>query len=111
MNKIKELIQECRELKKELGIKNQELTKMKKSIRLFMIDSGIPEVDGVTTRRSFSFDVGMFKMKYPKMAEKYTREETITTIKGIIDKDGIRKYHPEEYKKCVVEGTVKLYGL
>ena len=111
MNEIQKLIQECRDLKKEVGIKNKELTKMKKAIRFYMMDSGIPEVDGVTTRRSFSFDIGMFEKEYPEISEKYTTKRSITTIEKNIDKKLIEKYHPEEYKKCVVEGTVKLYGL
>ena len=111
MNEIQKLIQECRDLKKEVGIKNKELTELKKTIRLYMIDSGVPEVDGVTTRRSFSFDIGKFKKEYPETLKKFTKTETITTTNEIVDTKGIKVYYPEEYKKCIKEGTVKLYGL
>ena len=111
MNEIQKLIQECRDLKKEVGIKNKELTELKKTIRIYMIDSGVPEVDGVTTRRSFSFDIGKFKKEYPETLKKFTKTETITTTNEIIDTKGIKEYYPEQYKKCLKEGTVKLYGL
>jgi len=119
MNIIKELIQECRELKKELGIKNKELTRMKNAIRLFMIDSGIPEIDGVKIRRGFSaFDLELLRLEKHDLFERYAirEEHTIVTFENVITKEKLKllqKEHPElwndqDYRK---EKTPGLYGL
>lgn len=119
MNKIQELIQECRDLKKEVGIKNKELTKLKKTIRIYMIDSGIEEFDGVKIRRGFSaFDLELLRLEKSNLFERYaTREEhTIVTFENKITKEKLKllqKEHPElwndpDYRK---ERTPSLYGL
>lgn len=94
---LKELIQKCRVLKEEL--------------RTFLIDSGIKEFDGVEIRRAFSFDAGWFKIKHPGLADKFLKEETIITIRDIVDKKGLKKHAPEIYQDCLAEGTARLYGL
>lgn len=111
MSELRELISECRELKKEVAQKSSNLNKLKEKIREFMIDSGVKEIDGVEIRRSFSFDQGLFKMKYPDLAEKFIREETITSVRDVVDKKGLKKHASEEYRSCEVENTARLYGL
>jgi len=108
---LEELIQKCRVLKKEVKVKDTELKKLKEELRTFLIDSGIKEFDGVEIRRSFSFDAGWFKITYPNLADKFIKEETITTVRDVVDKKGIQKHCPEEYRDCLAEGTARLYGL
>jgi len=111
MTELKELISKCRALKAEVGIKNSELKELKEELRVFMIDSGLNKFDGVEIRRAFSFDNGWLKLKYPDLAVKFIKEETITTIRDVVDKKGLQKHAPEEYKACLAEGTARLYGL
>lgn len=110
-NELKELIEKCRVLKKEVGVKGKELAKLKEDLRTFMIDSGLKEYDGIEIRRSFSFDIGWLKVTYPKLAQQFVKEESITTIRDVVDKKGLQKHAPEEYKECLAEGTARLYGL
>jgi len=108
---LKELVSQCRALKVIVEIKNDELKGLKEELRTFMIDSGIKEFDGVEIRRAFSFDAGWFKITYPNIAEKFIKEETIKTVRDVVDKKGIKKHYPEEYQVCLAEGTARLYGL
>lgn len=108
---LHELIKKCRELKAEVGIKNIKLDELKEKLREIMIDSGLIEYDGIEIRRSFSLDIGWLKMKHPELAKKFVKEETITTIKDVIDKKALKKHAPEIYKECLAEGTARLYGL
>lgn len=119
MSEIKELIQKCRELKAEVGIKSSELKELKEELRVFMIDSGIKEYNGVEIRRSFSsFDIELLRLEKSKLFERYcTREEhKIVTFENSISKKMLKllsEEHPElwndpDYRE---EKTARLYGL
>lgn len=119
MADLKELIDKCRELKQTVGIKSQELSALKDELRVFMMDSGISEYDGVKIKRSFTaFDLELLRLEKPELFERYaTREEhTIVTFENVISKEKLKllqKEHPElwndsDYRK---ERTASVYGL
>ena len=118
LNELEDLIEKARSLKINADKSNKELKAIKEELRIFMIDSGIKEYQGVEIRRSFSFDVGALKMDYPKLYSKYVIEEEKTITKTTIDikfpkknKDKLREEHREAFIDCNVENTPQVRGL
>lgn len=118
-NELKTMIKECRDLKAEVGTKNKILKKLKSELRIFMIDSGIKNCDGVEIRRSFSsLDLELLRLEEPDIFGKYCKyeEHTIITFDSTITKKNLEKIrlnHPNiwndpDYRK---EMTARLYGL
>jgi len=68
------------------------------------------EEEGVTIKcqRSFSFDIGMFKLKQPGFAKSFITEEIITKVRDVLDKKRLMERYPDNYKKYLVELTPRL---
>ena len=110
------LIAESRGVKARADANNKELKKLKEKLRVFMIDSGIKECDGVKIRRTFSFDVGALRLDYPELAKLYVKEETktVTSTYDVFDKkdkERLREDHPDVYRECNIENTAQVRGL
>ena len=114
-NELKKLIDEARDIKKI----STRLAPIKEKIRIFLIDSGIKECEGVEIRRSFSsLDLELLRLEKPELFERYCQREehTITTFNNTITKNNLEKIqeeHPEiwndtDYRR---ELTARLYGL
>lgn len=80
-DELKGMIKAVREKKKRAGFVSRQLNNMKEALRVFMIDEGIQEYDGVSIRRSFSsFDLELFRLEHPDEFAKYCKYEEIKTI-------------------------------
>ena len=114
LNELDDLINKCREAKAKANDMNVSFNLLKEKLRVFMIDSGIKNYNGVEIRRNFSFDIGMFKMYYPKLAEIFVDVEIITKNKNVISKKNkeiIQKEHLSAFRECNVENTPQVRGL
>lgn len=115
-NELEDLIDRCRDAKAETSAMSKTLKVLKEKLRVFMIDSGIKEYNGVEIRRSFSFDIGVFKIVYPELSKQYVKEETktITSTYDVFtkkNKEKLREDHPDIYNDCNVENTAQVRGL
>ena len=113
-NELELLIAKGRGVKTRADASNKELRELKEKIRVFMIDSGIKECDGVEIRRGFSFDIGMFKLEFPDLAKIYVKEVSTTTTKDVLskkDKNIIKEKHVKAYNECIIENTPQVRGL
>lgn len=113
-NELEDLIVECRKAKVRADHHNEQLRDLKQKLRVFMIDSGIKECNGVEIRRGFSFDIGMFKLEFPELAKIYVKEVTTTTTKDVLAKKDqviIKAKHPKAYNECIAENTPQVRGL
>ena len=118
-DQLKEMIKQVRQQKAVTDANTEGLKDLKDKLRVFMVDSGIKNYDGLEIRRSFSsFDIELLRLEKPKLFEKYcTREELkIVTFENSIDKKMLKllsEEHPElwtdpDYRE---EKTARLYGL
>jgi hypothetical protein len=119
---LKKLITKARTLKSLVSKNTDILKKVKEELRIFMVDSGIKEFDGVVIRRSFSkFDLELLRLENPKVFEKYCiREEHIipahTEYENTITKKNLDKlketyptiWNDPDYRE---ELTARVYGL
>ena len=113
-NELKNLIEMARELKKQVGQKNEELKLIKEELRTFLIDSGIKEYDGVEVRRVIFFDAELFRLENPEIGDAlYKKTETVTVDWKLSkkNKEIIKEKYTDKYKSCLEERTARLYGL
>ncbi len=113
-NELKVMIDECRRLKVEVGEKSKNLRKLKEELRIFLIDSGLKNYDGVEVRRAFSWDTELFRIENPKLADIYILREERMVVDNILtskNKKKIKENHPDIYRQYLEEGTARLYGL
>ena len=95
-------------------LENAQINGLKKQIRAIMIDADLKEFENPDTglymkcQRSFSFDIGMFKLEMPGFSASFITQETITTVKDILDKKRLKERYPKEYAKYLLENTARL---
>lgn len=95
---------------------SDQVKSLKEEIRGIMIENDLknfyePE-NNLTLKcvRSFSFDLGMFKLEDKENAKEFVKEETttVTTTRDVFDKKGLMKLKPDVYKKYLCENTPRL---
>lgn len=92
----------------------KQMNELKKEIREIMVKNDVKDFENeefglsIKCQRSFSFDVGMFKLEEKELAKEFVKEETIITVKDVFDKKYIEKYRPDIYRKYLVENTPRL---
>lgn len=90
------------------------MNNVKKEIREIMIANNTKEFENpeaklsIKCQRSFSFDVGMFRLEEPKISQLWITEETITKTRDVLDKKKLQSALPELYKKYLIENTARL---
>ncbi|HEC40836.1 hypothetical protein LCGC14_0938140 [marine sediment metagenome] len=118
-DELKGMIKAVREKKKRAGFVSRQLNNMKEALRVFMIDEGIQEYDGVSIRRNFSsFDLELFRIEHPVEFAKYCKyeEQKVITFNSTCSKENLEKirikfpnlWNDSNYRK---EKTAGLYGL
>lgn len=76
------LIAEVR-ARKAVSVKTAwNLKESKEQLRIFMVDSGIKEYDGVEIRRSIVFDLELLRLEHSDLFEKYCEREEKTVFKN-----------------------------
>lgn len=91
-----------------------QIKSLKREVRIIMIENDMKEFENpdlplyIKCSRSFSFDIGMFKLEQKEIAPNFIKEEIITKTKDILDKKALEKYLPEIYKKYLLENTPRL---
>ncbi len=114
---LKELIKQIRQQKTIADASDDVLQDLKEKLRVFMIDSGIKEYDGVEIRRAVSFDLELLRLEHPDLFEKYcTRIERITyknEWNSVKLKEYFIKTHSEIYRDTDYfhEKKAGVYGL
>ena len=93
---------------------SEQIKSLKKEIRAIMIQNDLKEFENpdlplyMKCNRSFSFDIGMFKLEMPGFSASFITTKTITTTKDILDKKRLSERYPDEYKKYLLENTARL---
>ena len=93
---------------------NVQIKRLKQEIRGIMVLNDLKEFENpdlplyMKCNRSFSFDIGMFKMEMPGFSASFITQETITTTKDVLDKKRLKERYPDEYEKYLVENTPRL---
>lgn len=118
LNELEDMINMIRELKKTNRLSTLNLKIAKEELRTYMIDSGIKEYDGVEIRRTFSWDMGIFRKDYPELYKEYVVEEVKTVTQTITDvkfpkkmKDKFKEEQTDAYREIIVENTAQIRGL
>lgn len=116
-NELIGLIAEVR-ARKAVAVKTAgNLKESKEQLRIFMVDSGIKEYDGVEIRRSISFDLELLRLEHSDLFEKYCEREEKTVfknswknkkMKGLFMRDNIEISRDPDYRS---EKTPAVYGL
>lgn len=97
-----------------VSLETVQIKRLKQEIRGIMVLNDMKEFENPDTglymkcQRSFSFDIGMFKMEAPGFSKSFITQETITTIKDILDKKRLKERYPDEYEKYLCENTPRL---
>jgi len=106
------LIEDKKDLVKH---QTEQLNTLKKEVRDLMKELGEKKLEDelveVEMRISNSFDVGILGVYHPELYKKYVTTEKVIreTEEMTIDKKGLEKDYPTEYKACLVENTPGLY--
>ena len=104
-------------LKSKMGLvafESEQVRDLKKEIRALMIENDMKEFENpdlppyMKCNRSFSFDIGMFKLEMPGFSASFITQETITTTRDVFDKKRLKERYPDDYKKYLVENTPRL---
>ena len=107
-------------LKEKIKLVTHETTQMnqlKKEIRALMVEHDLPDFEneefGLTIKcqRSFSFDIGAFKLEMPGFSASFITEETTTKTEDVLSakqKTRLMERYPDDYKKYLVENTPRL---
>ena len=97
-----------------VAFESEQIKTLKKEIRAIMIENDLKEFENpdlplyMKCNRSFSFDIGMFKLEMPGFSASFITQETITTTKDIFDKKRLKERYPDDYKKYLCENTARL---
>lgn len=97
-----------------VALENEQIKSLKKEVRAIMIENDLKEFENPDTglymkcQRSFSFDIGAFKLDQPGFSASFITQETITTTKDILDKKRLKDRYPKEYAKYLLENTPRL---
>ena len=98
--------------KKEIEKLTEVMNIAKERLRKGMIenDKDFIEDGDITVKctRSYSFDIGMFKMEMPDFSKSFITQETITTTRDIFDKKRLKEKYPDDYAKYNIENTARL---
>lgn len=90
------------------------MNSLKKEIREIMIENNLKEFENAPNNlsikmiRSYSFDVGMFKLEEPNISKDFIKEEIITKTRDILDKKSLKKLLPATYERFLIENTARL---
>ena len=97
-----------------VALESKQINSLKKEIRAIMIKNDMKEFENpdlplyMKCNRSFSFDIGMFRLEQPGFAASFITQETITKTKDILDKKRLKERYPKEYAKYLCENTARL---
>ena len=97
-----------------VALESEQIKGLKKQIRAIMINNDMEEFENpdlplyMKCTRSFSFDIGTFKLEMPGFSAAFITQETITTTKDVFDKKRLKERYPDEYKKYLLELTPRL---
>ena len=111
LSKLGNLLRSKMEL---VAFENVQIKRLKQEIRGIMVLNNMKEFENpdlplyMKCQRSFSFDIGMFKIEQPGFSASFITQETITTIKDIFDKKRLKERYPKEYEKYLIELTPRL---
>lgn len=95
-------------------LENVQIKRLKQEIRGVMVLNDLKEFENpdvelyIKCTRSFSFDIGMFKMEMPGFSASFITQETITTTKDVLDKKRLKEKYPTDYEKYLCENTPRL---
>ena len=90
------------------------MNSLKKEIREIMIENNLKEFENAPNNlsikmiRSYSFDIGMFKLEEPNISKDFIKEEIITKTRDILDKKSLKKLLPATYERFLIENTARL---
>lgn len=93
---------------------SEQIESLKKAIREIMIYNEMKLFENpdlplrMKCSRSFSFDIGMFKLEMPGFSSSFITQETVTKTKDILDKKRLKERYPKEYNKYLCENTARL---
>lgn len=91
-----------------------QINGLKTQIRTLMVANDMKEFENpdlalyIKCTRSYSFDIGLFKMEMPGFSASFITQETITTTKDVFDKKRLKDRYPKDYEKYLVELTPRL---
>ena len=91
-----------------------QIKSLKREIRTLMIENDLKEFENpdeniyIKCTRSFSFDIGMFKLEAPGFSASFITQEIVTKTKDILDKKRLKERYPDEYAKYLIELTPRL---
>ncbi len=97
-----------------VAFESEQIRGLKKAIKSIMIADDLKEFENpdlplyMKCTRSFSFDIGMFKLEMPGFSASFITQETITTTKDVFDKKRLKERYPDDYKKYLLENTPRL---
>lgn len=97
-----------------VSVESEQIKSLKQEVRAIMIANSLKEFENpdielyMKCQRSFSFDIGTFKIEMPKFSKSFITQETITTTRDVFDKKRLMKNYPEDYKKYLLENTPRL---
>ena len=91
-----------------------QIKSLKQEIRGLMIQNDMKEFENpdediyIKCTRSFSFDIGMFKLEMPGFSASFITQEIVTKTRDILDKKRLKERYPDEYAKYLLENTPRL---
>lgn len=97
-----------------VALESEQIKSLKKEIRSIMIENDLKEFENpdlplyMKCNRSFSFDIGMFKLEMPEFSASFITQEIITKTKDVLDKKRLKERYPDDYAKYLVENTARL---
>ena len=101
-----------KELKKEIKVLLKDEKNYKSELRHLMrkYDVKYAKNDFVEVKVNYpkSFDVGGCRMDHSKEIDKFTTEETVTSINYIFDKKEFKKHYPELFEEFNIDLTPRL---
>lgn len=67
-------------------------------------------IEEVSIQFPKSFDMGLLGINYPELYKKYVKTEMVIvkSEKVNFNKKDLQRFHPEEYNKCMAEGTPRI---
>lgn len=116
-SELKELIKQVREQKAMTDANTEGLKHLKDKLRVFMVDSGVHEYDGVQCRRVLTFDMELLYLEHHDIFKQFcTRIEKHTHKNEWNDKKAKERFmnlHPDIYKDkdYLEEKTARLTGV
>jgi hypothetical protein len=91
-----------------------QIKSLKQEIKEIMIQNDMKEFENpdlplyIKCTRSFSFDIGAFKLEMPGFSASFITQEIITKTRDILDKKRLKERYPDDYKKFLIELTPRL---